>query len=117
MAIKYIKSTHSDPLEGGVMGKMRLSVNGENVENIWVKRFDGFSILQNHSINLFPFESWGAIIPSVGSEFDLHDMQEKYVIELHPEAFDTYVKESIITPDGEYIVKEVVEEQTEINPN
>ena len=104
MAVKYIRSAHTDPLKDGTMGKMRLVVNGEDPENIWVKRFNGYSVLQNHAINLFPFESWGAIIPSVNGEFDLNGIRESMVLELHPEAYDEYVKQSIIQPDGTFIV-------------
>lgn len=104
MAIKYIKSSHTDPLKVGEMGKMMLTLTGEGSESIWVKRFSDYSVLQNHAINLYPFESWGAVIPSVGDEFNLADIRESMVIELHPEAYDEYVKQSIIQEDGTFIV-------------
>lgn len=104
MAVKYTRSAHTDPLKDGTMGKMRLVVNGEDPENIWVKRFSGYSVLQNHALNFFPFESWGAIIPSTGTEFDVNDIRETMTLELHPEAYDEYVKQSIIQEDGTFIV-------------
>lgn len=101
--MKYTKSTHSDLLKDGEMGKMRLTVDGEDPENIWVKRFTDYAVLQNHALNLFPFESWGVIIPSTGSTYDLRNIVEASGLELHPEAWEEYVKAGIINDDGSYI--------------
>lgn len=103
MPVKYIKSSHIEPLTEGVMSKMRLNVNGEDVERIWVKRFNDYCVLQNHALNLMPFESWGVIIPSVDDEFNLNDILAEGQLELHPEAWMDYIKAEIITEEGEYI--------------
>ena len=112
--MKYVKGEQKDTIESGELGKMRLVVDGEDTENIWVRRLpnDKVSVLQNHALNLYPFSSWGTIIPSIGSQFDLKEMRDKFQLELHPEAYDGYLEQGAIDKDGNFIPPKQENEDT-----
>lgn len=95
---KYVKAQVDYPLEGLEMTKKHLQ---PVPESIWAKLSpDGKSlILQNHAVGLYPFESWGMIIPR--TTYDLLELPENRVV--HPEAWDAMIEAKIIDEEGNYI--------------
>lgn len=95
--MKYFKGTQTEKLEDGVLGKLLLTDQGINPEGIWVKRFSGYSVLQNHCIALYPFNSWGMILPTDGKSYDLPLAID---IILHPDAWQEYLENNLIDENG-----------------
>lgn len=91
--MKLFKSTNETPLDSLPKGKARLTVNGDDPENIWVAidEVNKKMYLLNHALAFYPFPSWG-------SEWDLSkslDVAEARgnhpddtILTLHPEAYD-----------------------------
>jgi len=101
--MKYTKGKQTYTLHDCTMTKIRLTDGGDFTENIWAKHNAGesHSILQNTACAFTPFPSWGAVIPTLGS-FNFLKMLESKILELHPEAYEYYLKEGVIDEHGNY---------------
>lgn len=112
--MKIICSENKSPLEGMELGKAKLTVNGQDPENIWVKKDTaaGKMYLQNHSLAFYPFPSWGLELP-IGSSFDVAEMRgespDDTVMTVHSEAFD-HIKQ-FLDEDGKLKMDEFFEAQ------
>ena len=101
--MKYTKGKQTYSLEKAPFGKILLTDGIDFTESPWVKvspKKDHY-VLQNDALAFMPFPSWGAIIPS--SHFVFLDTLKSQVLELHPDAWDGYLKLKIIDKDGNYI--------------
>ena len=102
--MKVFKSTNETPLENMSKGKVRLTVNGEDPEGIWVAKdvVNKKMYLLNHALNFYP-------VPSLGSEWDLADKldvaeargdnPEATVLTMHSEAYDVlseFIKDDVL---------------------
>ena len=93
--MRYLKSENTTPLNQMELGKVRLTVNGQDTENIWIKRDSDKCYLQNHALNLYPYPSWGLELP-YSSNIDIAELRgetpEDGILVLHPEAFSNIEK-------------------------
>ena len=93
--MKIICSENKTPLEGMTLGKAKLVVNGQDPENIWVKKDGDKMYLQNHALAFYPFPSWGLELPN-GSSADVGKLRgespDDTVMTVHPEAYE-HIKE------------------------
>lgn len=112
--VKYIRGTQTSKIEEGVQGKMRLHINDEDPENIWIRTCEDGIVIQNHAFNLYPFSSWGAIVPKDGNLISIRESME---ITLHPEAYDEYLKQGIIDAEGNFILPKQEEDDTVVGDN
>lgn len=100
--MKYIRA-EAPPLDTMELTKMRLVVNGQDGENIWIKEGpDGKSYLQNHSVNFYPFPSWGLEVPTCDT-YDLKSLRQSpddTVLTIHPEAYDAMIEAGHINEEG-----------------
>lgn len=105
--IKYIKvADATESLENLEYGKVLLTATDGKIgsESPWVKVMtDGRQVLQNHSVILNPFPSWGMILPA-GEVHNMDPIKETCEIPLHPEAFQNYLDEKLIDEDGNFIM-------------
>lgn len=107
--MKYIKGTFAGSIDydtdkATILGKQRLTMPDGFSENLWVgKRTENPDtvVLLNDALIFMPFHSWGAIIGK--GQNDMSELRKKEVIELHPEAFDAYLKQGVINEQGEII--------------
>ena len=106
--MRYKKSENTTPLSEMVMDKIRLTEKDEMSERIWVKKDDKNKkyYLQNDSLALYPYHSWGLEIP-----FDNTDITEikgnnpdETVLVIHYEAYDYMIFKKIIDNDGNVVV-------------
>lgn len=124
--MKYIKGTQTYSLsyedKTAPTWKVNLVCDGES-EGIWVKQGDKEVVLLNHSIAIYPFPSWGIIIPSTRDASDESDIREviditklrgdspdNTVLTLHPEAWDQYIEHGKIDAEGNFIIPKNEEE-------
>lgn len=117
--MKYIKSENMTPLSEMEMVKIRLTEEDDIPESIWAKKDKENKkyYLQNDSIALFPYHSWGLEIP-----FDNTDITQikgnspdKAVLTLHYEAYDFMMENKLIDKNGiAQIVETINEEKNEI---
>ena len=95
--MKILLSENSKPLEKMEQGKVRLTVNGEDPENIWVARDHESKkmYLLNHALAFFPFPSWGTEFPLQNS-IDVAEIRgespDDTVLTVHKEAYDNMKK-------------------------
>jgi len=122
--MKYIKGPQNYSLESLETCKCNVVCSG-NSEGIWVKQADGEVILQNHSLAFYPFPTWGLVLPSKSHTKDTSNTREridvtalrgdspdKTVLTIHPEAWESYLKEGVIDEEGNFIIpKDAKEEQ------
>jgi hypothetical protein len=120
--MKYVKGNQTFALtddgkgEQVPMCKCRLVCQGE-AEGIWIRQGHGEVALLNDSLAFYPFRSWGVIFPSKSHPNDESDLRETIdvtkirgtspdgvVLTLHPEAWDSYIKQGIIDEDGNFII-------------
>lgn len=103
--MKYLKSESTVDLESLPKGKAMLSVKGGDRENIWVAKDEENKkmYLLNHSLNLYPFPSWGAEFDLVSS-LDLDSVRgntpDDLVLTIHSSAYENY--KSFIDEDGSF---------------
>jgi len=69
-------------------------------------------VLQNDCLAFLPCRSWGAVLPYKEKEsIDVTKLRgdgpEDLVLELHPDAWDEYIKNGAIDEDGNYIEKDL----------
>lgn len=105
--MKILCSENKTPLEGMKLSKARLTVNGQDPENIWVKQDGDKMYLQNHALAFYPFPSWGLELPN-SSSMDVAELRgetpEDTVMTLHPEAYE-HMKEYIDSDNNLLIEK------------
>lgn len=102
--MKYIKGNQTYKLEDCKQIKIRLIDNDGFAESPWAARYENLneSVLQNHAIAFIPHESWGAVLPTTGN-FNFLEMLKSKKLTLHPEAWDAYIKEGVISEKGNWI--------------
>ena len=109
--MKYRKGNQSEKLDDSSMTtwKVGLIRDGEG-EGIWVRQGPDYVVLQNHALHFFPFPSWGVVLPSknppgdMREEIDISHIQPSDGLELHPEAWDSYIKLGRIDEEGNVIL-------------
>ncbi len=101
--MKVFRSTNETPLESLPKGKVRLTVDGDDPENIWVANdeVNKKMYLLNHAVNFYPVPSWGSEWP-LSKVLDIAEARgespEETVLTFHAEAYG--VLEPFIT-DGD----------------
>lgn len=76
-----------------IKDKVKLHVDGQDVENIWVVKdiANNKMYLFNHAVNFYPFPSWGTEWP-LGDEINIAEARGKSVDDtvliMHSEAYD-----------------------------
>lgn len=74
--MKLIKSTikRDKPIGKLPRGKVRITMQGTNAENIWVAKDEENKVmyLLNNAIMFYPAPSWGMELPLRSSSIDLH---------------------------------------------
>lgn len=103
--MKYLKSQVTTSLDAMQLTKVRLVVNGEDPENIWVKKDGkGKCYLQNNALSFSPFPSWGMELPYAAT-VDVAEIRgespDDTIIRLHPDAWKNY--EEFVDEDGEFL--------------
>ena len=100
--IKYVKANVTYTLEECVNKKKLLKPVSEN---IWIGHKEGEAtcVLRNHAVGMYPYPSWGMVIPYNGA-VNLETYWDQAEIALHPEAWNDYVNAGTITSEGEFIV-------------
>lgn len=127
--MKYTKGNQTFPLDPedktAPTWKVRLTAGEPDGEGIWVKQGHGEVVLFNHSL-LIPFPSWGMVIPSKSNPDDKSDLREQIDLVdvfggdfskmepvLHPEAWDQYLQNGKIDEEGNLLILDEVEEESE----
>jgi hypothetical protein len=109
--LKYRKGNQTDKLEDLPTLKVRMVRDGDG-EGPWVKQGADYVVLQNHAVCFLPFHSWGTVFPSNNppgenrETIDISHLQPDDGLELHPEAWDSYLENGIIEADGTFIPDE-----------
>lgn len=107
--LKYRKGEQAETMESLPLSKVNLVRDGE-VEGIWVRQGADFIVLQNTSLAFYPFPSWGVVLPSKNppgdnrERVDVSHMEVSDGLELHPEAWEEYLKQGVMREDGTFIV-------------
>lgn len=104
--MKYIKGDRTYKLDDCKFIKLRLTDGNDFSETPWGKQYkdESTAVLMNHALAFTPHPSWGAIVP-VGT-FNFLTMLNKKELTLHPEAWESYLKEGVIDEQGNYIPEE-----------
>ena len=107
--MKYLKATTTTPLEAMTQIKMRIVVNGEDSENIWIRKDEetGKAYLLNNSLNFFPFPTWGAEFdysPTLDVAKVRGEGPDDTILSLHPESYE-HMKQ-FIGDDDEFLFDE-----------
>ena len=108
---KYRKGNQTDKLEDLPTIKIRLNRDGEG-EHPWAKQGADYVVLQNNALHFLPFNSWGAVLPSknppgdMRETIDISHLKPDDELELHPEAWDSYLENGVIEADGTFIPEE-----------
>lgn len=107
--MKYRKGTQTEKLEDLDTLKIRLVRDG-NGEGIWVKQGPNYVVLQNHALHFLPFQSWGVVLPSrpdpnspYRETIDVSHMTVEDGLELHPDAWKSYVGDRVINEEGDLL--------------
>lgn len=111
--MKYVKAEVDYKIEDQPKGKIVLKDNEDFRESPWIAKpkDQNHVVLLNHALLFLPFNSWGVILPTTSSEFDVTDLQEKQELLLHPEAFDAYLENGVIDAEGNYLIPTNPEEE------
>ena len=123
--LQYRKGEQKEKLEELPTLKINLVMNGES-EGIWVKQGPTYVVLQNAALAFYPFPSWGVVFPSENppgsggagchsyrETVDVSHLKPSDGLELHPEAWKTYLEKGVMDTDGNFIIpkKETGEER------
>ncbi len=106
--MKYRRGLQTEKLAELPQTKIRLVRDGD-AEGIWVKQGPNYVVLQNHALNFLPFQSWGAILPSnspsgsLRETIDVSHLEAADGIELHPDAWTSYVDDGVINDHGDLL--------------
>ena len=106
--LKYRKGNQTDKLEDLSTIKIRLSRDGCG-EGPWAKQGADYVVLQNNAVHFYPFASWGAVFPSKNPSGDMREtidisgIEPDDGLELHPEAWDSYLESGAMEADGTFI--------------
>lgn len=101
---KYIKGTQKWKI-WDANTKVRFTDTEWPSENIWAYRNseDRIYIALNNALMFMPYFSWGAVVTKLKSYEDIDNLEE---IELHPEAWDYYIKQWVIDEEWNFIKKD-----------
>lgn len=117
--MKILRSANTTPLEEMEKGKVRLTVSGNDSENIWVAKDpeNNKMYLLNHALAFYPFPSWGTEW-ELASTLDVAkargESPDETVLTFHSEAYE-YLKDKLkndgqtLDPD-KYFTEESKEE-------
>lgn len=113
--MKYIKAQVDYKIEEQPHSKITLIDAEDFRESPWIAKpkDQDHVVLLNHALLFLPFSSWGVILPTTGSEFNVAELQEKRELLLHPDAFDTYLEKGVIDAEGNYLIPTNFKEEQE----
>lgn len=117
--MRYRRGTQIDKLEDLPTHKANIVMNG-TTEGIWVKQGADYVVLQNHALHFYPFHSWGCVFSSKNppgnrrETIDVSYLQPTDGLELHPEAWDSYLVSKTMDAEGNWLnLEETLKETTE----
>ncbi|KKN28800.1 hypothetical protein LCGC14_0850400 [marine sediment metagenome] len=106
--LQYRKGPQQEKLDDLPTHKIDLVMNGDT-EGIWVKQGTDYVVLQNAALHFHPFPSWGVVFSSKNppgdrrETVDVSHLAPQDGLELHPEAWETYVERGVIDAEGAFI--------------
>jgi hypothetical protein len=101
----YRKGNQTEKLDAPPTWKVGLIRDGDG-EGLWARQGPNYVVLQNNALHFFPFYSWGVVLPSdnppgeLREEIDISHLQPDDGLELHPEAWESYLKNGRIDEKG-----------------
>jgi hypothetical protein len=111
MMFKYRKGEQTEKLDDLPMSKILLVMDGD-AEGPWVKQGPDYVVLQNNVLHFYPVFSWGVVLPSKNppgenrETIDITSMKPDDGLELHPEAWESFLEKGAIDAEGHLIPDE-----------